>query len=60
MVLFKDDICVVVFVQIGLLHLQLLHTSASLTLNENWDPDVRDDMEMVLNRCSVFFIYTYQ
>jgi thiamine phosphate synthase YjbQ (UPF0047 family) len=39
-----------VFFQVGILHLQLLHTSASLTLNENWDPDVRDDMEMVLNR----------
>ena len=29
---------------------QLLHTSASLAINENWDPDVRDDMEMMLNR----------
>ncbi len=26
-------------VKVGLLHLQLLHTSASLTLNENADPD---------------------
>lgn len=25
-----------------------MHTSASLTLNENWDPDVREDMEMFL------------
>ena len=32
------------------MHIQLLHTSASLTINENWDPDVRDDMEMMLNR----------
>ena len=32
------------------MHIQLLHTSASLTINENWDPDVRGDMEMVLNR----------
>ena len=22
----------------------------SLAINENWDPDVRDDMEMMLNR----------
>lgn len=29
----------------GLLHLQLLHTSASLTLNENSDPDVRHDLD---------------
>ncbi|WNN44028.1 MULTISPECIES: secondary thiamine-phosphate synthase enzyme YjbQ [Winslowiella] len=32
-------------VQIGLLHLLLQHTSASLTLNENCDPTVRSDME---------------
>lgn len=32
-------------VKMGLLHLQLLHTSASLTLNENADPLVRSDME---------------
>ena len=30
---------------VGLLHLLLLHTSASLTLNENCDPTVRFDME---------------
>jgi len=29
----------------GLLHLLLMHTSASLTLNENCDPTVRADME---------------
>ncbi|KAH0540034.1 UPF0047 protein YjbQ isoform X2 [Cotesia glomerata] len=35
---------------IGLCHIQILHTSASLALNESWDPDVRDDMEMMLNK----------
>ena len=30
---------------VGLLHLHILHTSASLTLNENASPDVRRDME---------------
>ena len=30
-------------VHIGLLHLHILHTSASLTLNENASPDVRRD-----------------
>ncbi|PMR73252.1 secondary thiamine-phosphate synthase enzyme YjbQ [Billgrantia endophytica] len=35
-------------VSVGLLHLQLLHTSASLTLNENADPDVRHDMDAFL------------
>lgn len=34
----------------GLLHLQLLHTSASLTLNENTDPDVRHDLDAFIRR----------
>nr|CDQ36386.1 secondary thiamine-phosphate synthase enzyme [Virgibacillus halodenitrificans] len=37
-------------VRLGLLHLQLLHTSASLTLNENADPDVRHDMALYAER----------
>jgi secondary thiamine-phosphate synthase enzyme len=37
-------------VQIGILHLFLQHTSASLAINENADPDVRHDMEIALNR----------
>jgi len=32
-------------VNIGLLHLFIQHTSASLAINENADPDVRIDME---------------
>ncbi len=36
--------------RIGLLHLFLQHTSASLAINENADPDVRVDMETALNR----------
>ena len=36
-------------VQAGLLHLFIRHTSASLTLNENASPDVRDDFESYLN-----------
>lgn len=32
-------------IKVGLLHLLLQHTSASLTLNENCDPTVRSDME---------------
>ncbi len=31
--------------EIGLLHLLILHTSASLTINENASPDVRQDFE---------------
>jgi secondary thiamine-phosphate synthase enzyme len=36
--------------QMGTCHLFLQHTSASLTINENADPDVRRDMETALNR----------
>lgn len=36
--------------KIGLANLCIQHTSASLSLNESWDPSVRDDMEMMLNR----------
>jgi len=36
--------------QIGLAHLHLLHTSASLTLNENASPDVRRDFESWFDR----------
>src|SRR3954469_11313667 len=34
---------------VGLLHLFIRHTSASLTLNENASPDVRDDFESFFN-----------
>jgi secondary thiamine-phosphate synthase enzyme len=36
-------------VQIGLLHVFILHTSASLSINENADPDVPRDLESALN-----------
>jgi secondary thiamine-phosphate synthase enzyme len=35
--------------KVGVLHLFILHTSASVTINENADPDVRVDMETVFN-----------
>ena len=35
---------------VGLAHLYLQHTSASLILNENVDPAVRGDMETYFNR----------
>ncbi|MFA0084926.1 hypothetical protein BCU70_14495 [Vibrio sp. 10N.286.49.C2] len=35
---------------VGLLHLFIQHTSASLSLNENADPTVRTDMESHFNR----------
>jgi len=36
-------------VEVGLLHLQILHTSASLALNENASADVRADLESWFN-----------
>ena len=35
--------------QVGMLHVFIQHTSASLTVNENADSDVRRDLEMGLN-----------
>lgn len=35
--------------RIGILHVHIQHTSASLTINENADPDVRIDMETAMN-----------
>ena len=37
-------------IRVGLLHVHIMHTSASLTINENADPDVRRDLEMSMNR----------
>ena len=36
--------------RVGLLHVFIRHTSASLTLNENASPDVRDDFEALVQR----------
>ena len=37
-------------INVGLLHILIKHTSASLTLNENADPSVRRDFEYCFNR----------
>lgn len=37
-------------IQVGLAHLFIQHTSASLTINENADPTVRQDFESLFNR----------
>ena len=33
----------------GLLHLMVMHTSCGLAINENYDPDVRHDLNVVFN-----------
>ena len=37
-------------IKTGLMHILIKHTSASITLNENYDPDVRSDMDKYFNR----------
>jgi len=37
-------------VKAGMLFLFIQHTSAALTINENYDPDVRKDMDMALDK----------
>lgn len=50
--------------RVGLLHLQLMHTSASISLNENADPDVRMDLAAFLDRLVpdgvAYFRYTLE
>lgn len=49
---------------VGLLHLFIQHTSASLTLNENADPTVRIDMESHFNKFvperAAYYQHTYE
>lgn len=48
--------------QKGLLNLLIKHTSAALALNENADPDVRHDMNMIFDRLvqenAPFYLHT--
>lgn len=37
-------------IKTGLMHIIIKHTSASITLNENYDPDVRSDMEKYFSK----------
>ncbi|KAF6778097.1 hypothetical protein AHF37_02479 [Paragonimus kellicotti] len=37
-------------IKMGVLHLFIQHTSATLIINESWDPSVKTDIEMLLNR----------
>ncbi len=50
--------------RLGLAHIFILHTSASLALNENADPTVRQDMETHFNvlapENSPYFVHTYE
>ena len=49
---------------VGLAHLFIQHTSASLALNENADPTVRQDMEAHFNKMvpenAPYYLHTYE
>lgn len=45
-----DAIPEVATIRVGLLHVFIQHTSASVTINENADPDVPRDLESSFNR----------
>ncbi|ASP39068.1 hypothetical protein CHH28_10425 [Bacterioplanes sanyensis] len=51
-------------VNVGLLHLFIQHTSASLTINENADPTVRQDFESFFNHAvpenEPYYRHTYE
>lgn len=51
-------------VKMGTLNLFLQHSSASLSINENCDPSVRDDMEAffndVVDETKPYFTHTYE
>lgn len=50
-------------ISVGMFHLFIQHTSASLTINENADPDVRVDMETAANHLcpeSLPFVHTME
>ncbi|MDD1611800.1 MAG: secondary thiamine-phosphate synthase enzyme YjbQ [Methylococcaceae bacterium] len=51
-------------IQCGVLHLFIKHTSASLTINENADPTVRQDLESHFNEIvperAPYFLHDYE
>jgi secondary thiamine-phosphate synthase enzyme len=58
-----DAVPEIASVNAGLLHVFLQHTSASLTINENADPDVRVDFETAMNHAvpeSLPYVHTLE
>ncbi len=46
----QSQLSKIMTIKIGLLHLFIQHTSASITVNENADPTVRQDLESHFNQ----------
>ena len=59
-----DDISEISTIKMGMLQVFIKHTSASLTINENADPTVRDDFESHMNKMvpedAPYYIHTYE
>ena len=51
-------------IRVGMAQVFIMHTSASLTLNENASPDVREDMEAYFNKVvpenAPYFLHTME
>jgi len=47
--LIKNDLAELRKINVGVAHIFIQHTSASLTINENADPTVRSDFELHMN-----------
>lgn len=49
---------------VGIVHIFICHTSASLTINENADPDVREDFETHFNKAvpenAPYYVHTLE
>ena len=59
-----DNISEISTINMGMLQVFIKHTSASLTINENADPTVRDDFESHMNvmvpENAPYYIHTYE
>ena len=59
-----SQVCELASVRVGMLHLLLQHTSASLFLNENADPDVRADFahwsDRAIPDAAGYFVHTLE
>ena len=51
-------------ISVGIMHVFIQHSSASLSINENADPDVRVDMEAFVNKTvpenAPYFVHTFE
>lgn len=60
----EQNLTIIQSLKVGIVHCFIQHTSASLTINENADPTVRDDIEAHFNHSvperATFYQHTYE